>query len=122
MLLSILIVSAIAVAITVSLILLGVGSSRTSLVTEQSHRAMSLVDSCAEEALMQVRNSTPYDGGGSIDIEYGGCEYEVIKLTGENRIINASSTVSTVIRKAKITIDTINPSINITSWEELSDF
>lgn len=122
MLLSILITSAIGVAITVSLILLGIGSSRTSLVTEKSHRAISLVDSCIENALMQVRDSTDYDGSGLLNTEFGSCEFDVIKLTGENRVIHASSTVSTVIRKAKVTINSINPTINITSWEELADF
>jgi len=30
--------------------------------------------------------------------------------------------VGTIIRKVKVTIDAINPQINVTSWQEVADF
>jgi len=63
-LLSILIVGAVGMAVTVSLLLLGLGSSRTSFAYEQSGYAKSLASACAEEALQQVRDSTSFTGSG----------------------------------------------------------
>lgn len=119
---SILIVGAVGAAITVSLLLLGLGSSRTSFALEQSNQAKALADACAEEALQQIRDSTPFTGSGNLSLGQGTCAYTVINLGGHNRSITASGTVGTIVRKVKITIDKINPTINITYWQEVADF
>lgn len=121
-LMSVLIVGAIGATIATSLILLGLGVSRNSFALEQSSIARALANSCSEEALQQIRDSTPFTGTGSLFLEQGICEYEVINNGGQDRTIIASSTVKTIVRKVKITIDTINPDINIVSWQEVSDF
>ena len=121
-LMSVLIVGAIGTAIALSLILLGRGVSRNSFALEQSNQAKALSNSCAEEALQQILNSTPFTGMGNLSLGQGVCEYEVINEGGQNRTINASSTVGTIVRKVKITVDKINPNINATSWQEVSSF
>jgi hypothetical protein len=121
-LMSVLIVGAIGTAIAVSIILLGLGVSRNSFALEQSNQAKALANSCAEEALQQIRNSTPFTGTGSLSSVQGVCEYEVINDGGQDRTINASGTVKTIVRKVKVTIDTINPNINIASWQEVGGF
>jgi len=121
-LMSVLIVSAIGTTIALSLILLGLGVSRNSFALEQSNQAKALANSCAEEALQQIRDLTPFAGTGSLSSARGACEYEVVNDGGQNRTITASSTVGTVIRKVKITIDTINPNINIVLWQEVGSF
>ena len=121
-LLSVLVVGAAGLAITTSLLLFGLGSSRTSFAVEQSAQARALVDACVEEALQQVRDSTPFTGTGTLSLGQGSCDYEVTSGGGQNRPIHASSTVGTIIRKVEVTIDAINPSINTTSWQDVTDF
>ena len=121
-LMSVLIVGAIGTAIAVSLILLGLGVSRNSFALEQSNQAKALANSCAEEALQQIRDSTPFTGTGSLSSSQGDCEYEVVNDGGQDRTITASSTVKTIVRKVKVTIDTINPDINIVLWQEVGSF
>lgn len=121
-LLSVLILGAIGTAIAVSLLLLGVSSSRTSFALEQSNQAKALVNTCAEEALQQIRDSTPFTGTGNLTLGQGTCSYTVTSQGGHNRTITSSGTVGTILRKVKILIDTINPSINVTSWQEVADF
>lgn len=104
-----------------SLILLGLGSSRTSLALDQSNQAKALANACAEEALQKVRESTPFSGSATISLGNGSCSYTVTKLTGQNRTVTSSGTVGTIIRKISISIDKISPSINITSWQEVAD-
>ncbi|MDD5416182.1 MAG: hypothetical protein PHE48_04235 [Candidatus Daviesbacteria bacterium] len=120
-LITVLVAGAVGVAIAVSLLLLGLGSSRTSFSLEQSNQAKALVNACSEEALQQISNSIPFEGTGSLTLSQGSCSYTVTKLTGQNRTITASGTVGTIIRKASITLDKIRPSINITSWQEVTD-
>lgn len=121
-LISVLVVSTISVAITVSLVLLGVGSSRSSFALEQVNQAKALANLCAEEALQEINDSTPYTGTDNLTIGQGTCTYTVTNTGGQNRTITASGTVDTIIRKVSISIDAINPNINITSWQEVVSF
>lgn len=120
-LLSVLILSAIATTVATSLLLLGLASSRTSFTVEQSKQAQALVDACAEEALQQIKDDINFSGPGSLLLGQSSCDYTVTDTGGENRTVTATATVGTVVRKVSISIDAINPAINITSWQEVAD-
>ena len=122
LLLSVLVLGAVALAAAVSILLLGLGLERTSFALEQSNQAKALANACAEEALQQIRDSVPFEGAGSLALGQGNCSYAVTKLSGQNRTIIASGTTGTTIRKVSIALDKITPSINITSWQEVADF
>lgn len=121
-LISVLIVSAVGVVISVSLLLLGLGSSRTGFALERSNQVKALVNACAEEALQKIKSSPSFSGSGNISLGGGTCSYTVTNLGGQNREITSSGSRDSVTRKVKITIDKINPKINITSWQEVADF
>lgn len=121
-LVSILLVGVIGLAISVSLLLLGLSSSRTSFAQEQSYQAKALTDACAEEALEQIRDSTPFTGSGTLTLGQGSCSYTVTSQGGANRTITASGTVATMTRRARVIINQINPTIGVTSWQEVADF
>ena len=121
-LISVITLGAIGLSVVLFLLLAGFNSSKSIILLEQSARARSLASACLEEALQQIRNSTPFEGGGTLAIEADSCDYSVISLGGQNREVYASSTVSGVVRKAKVIIDIINPEINIVSWQEVGDF
>ena len=121
-LLAVLVVGAVGIAVVLSVILLGVGSSRTSFAVELSDQAKGLANACVEEALQQIRDSTPFTGAGSLTFGQGTCNYTVTAGAGENRTIDGSGTVDNVVRKAKVTVTAINPLITIGSWQEIADF
>lgn len=121
-LLSTLFLVAIGGVIAYSAILLGLGSSRTSFALDQSNQAKALANACSEEALQQIRNSAVFTGTGSLTLGQGTCSYTVTSGGGQNRTITANGAVGTIIRKVSITLDTITPNINITSWQEVADF
>lgn len=118
-LISVMIVGAIGISVGVSLLLLGLASSRNSLTLEQSAISKALADACMEEALQKIRESTPYTGTGSLTLNGADCNYTVTSGTGQNRSIVSTGTMSSVVRKVSISIDRINPAINITSWQEI---
>lgn len=119
---SVLIIGAVGTSIVISLILLGIGSSKTTIVIEQSYEAKALADLCTEEALEQIRLATAFTGTASIDIGTGNCEYTIANTGGENRTIQSTGTKGTVIRKVEVSINQINPTIEIVSYKEVVDF
>lgn len=121
-LISVLVVGAVGIAISMSLILLGLGSSRTSFAIEQSDQAKALANACAEEALQKIKDSIPYTGTGNLAIGQGSCNYTVTNQGGQNRTITATGAVGTITRKEKIIIDKITPAIQIVSWQEVDNF
>lgn len=121
-LISILVIGAIGTAVTVSMILSGLSASQTTFAVERGDHASGLVNACAEEALQQIRDNSSFTGFGGLLLGQGTCGYTVTSGGGENRTIQASSTVGTIVKKVSISIDAINPQINVTSWQEVADF
>lgn len=121
-LMSVLVVGAVGGAIAVSLMLLGFGSSRTSFAAEQSIQAQALANACLEEALQRVRESTSFTGNGDLTLGSGSCAFSVTSQGPENRTLEISGTIGTIIQRTVVTIEEIDPRIIVTSWQEVSDF
>ena len=120
-LISVLVVSAVGIAIAISVILLGLGLSRTSFAYEQSNQAKALANACAEEGLEQIRDSVFFTGTGNLAFGQGTCMYTVTTQGGQNRTIASIGTVGTIVRKAQVIISAINPSIVLSSWQEVAN-
>lgn len=118
-LITVMIVGAIGVSVGLSLILLGLGSSRTSLSIEQSIQAKAMANACGEEALQKIRESTPFTGSGNLSLSGGTCTYTVASGGGQNRTISSTGVYGTITRKVAISVTTINPSIVISAWQEV---
>lgn len=118
-LLSVLVVGAIGIAVTSSLLLLGLSSSRTSLNYQQMYQAKNLANLCAEEGLEKIRENSLFTGLGNLTLGQGTCTYNVINSGGNSRTINTTGTVQTIIRESVVNISAIDPLIIISSWQEI---
>ncbi len=116
-LISVLIIGAIAIAITTSMLLLGLGSSRTSFALEQGYQAKALANLCSEEALQQIRSSTSFSGTNNLSAGQGTCTYTVTNTGGQNRLRYGQRIVAMISKRASVNIDSINLRMNIVSWE-----
>lgn len=121
LLLSVLILSAVGAAITVSLLLLGLAASRTSFASARSIQARTLADACAEEALQQLRLSSSYLGSGNLTLGAGTCTYSVTDAGGGNRNITAAGTVGTVVRRISTSVTAYNPYLTLPNWQETAN-
>lgn len=121
-LISVLIISAIVVLIATSASLVSISESDMGLEENQAWESFYLATACAEEALQKIQDSSSFSGSGNLSLGQGSCTYTVTKLTSQNRVITASGTVRNITRKVKITLDKINPNINITFWQQVVDF
>ncbi|MBI2984050.1 MAG: hypothetical protein HYY50_00235 [Candidatus Kerfeldbacteria bacterium] len=122
-LISILVLAAVGGAVAVSLLLLGVDATRTSSSREFSAAARALANACVETALEEIRSYTPFTTAGTnLNIGSGTCTYVVANTGGFRRTIQASGSMGSVSRKVLVTVDRINPTIRVTSWQEVGDF
>jgi hypothetical protein len=121
-LISVLIVGAVGASVAISSILLGLSSSQTSSVFQKSGLVEGVASACAEEALQQIRNSISYLGGGNLSFSQGSCSYSVASTGGENRVLTITGSMDNVVRKLRITINDINPKLQIESWKYVPDF
>lgn len=121
-LISILVIGAVGLAISTSLLLLGIGNSRTSFAVEQGNQAKALANTCGEEALQRIRDLNSYAGSDSLVLGEGSCSYTVTNQGGQNRTITAEGEVGTMLRRVEILVDAVTPVVEVLSWQEVAEF
>ena len=121
-LISVIVISAIGLAIMLSVISAGVDASKTDFSLQQSGSARVLASSCAEEALEKILETSTTSSSGSLVIGSGTCTYLITSTNGQNITINSTGVLSAVTSKIKAVIASTSPSISLSSWEEVADF
>ena len=119
---SILVISAIAVTITLSVILIGIATNKSSQTTGQSKQANAAATACAEEALEQIKENTALTGTFTLTPGGVSCTYVIINTGVTSREIDASSTAGDATRRIKVLISALSPLITVSSWQEVADF
>lgn len=121
-LLSVIVVGAIGTAIMLSVMLLGITTSKTDFAVQQSGNAKVLASSCGEEALQKILETGTTSGNASLTIGSGTCNYVITSVNGQNITIDATGITGTLTSKVKIVIATTTPAIILSSWQEVGDF
>ena len=139
-LITILLVSAIAVIISSSILLKSITESRLSTDEESATVAWATVNACAEYALIHLASTTvsgypsttngwnnfATSSGLSVSNGANSCYiYSILNNAGGTsspRQINASSTVNNFTRKLSIIVATDTPAISVTAWTDVADF
>lgn len=90
----------------------------TSFTNDQGERAFFLADTCANEALLQLkRDGMAYVGSHTLDVENSSCSIEVSALTVDTVEVEAIGNYSdTTYRSIVMEVDT-DP-FTLTSWQE----
>lgn len=118
---SVLIIGAITVAITTSLLLLGVGSLKSTLTLEQGVTARVLARSCGEEALQKIHDDTTYTGTGTLTVNDHTCSYNIENSGGSGKTITANATVSRAVARIAIEVSATSPKVVTSSWREVAE-
>jgi hypothetical protein len=120
-LISVILISAIGVAIMVAVISSGINASKTDFSLQQSGSARSMAVSCAEEALQKILETATTSSIGNLTIALGTCSYLIVS-SSSIITINASGFLGGVTSKIKVVVSSTSPSITLSSWEEVADF
>jgi hypothetical protein len=112
----VIVLGAVVTMIATSLVILGIGHSKSALSEFQSASAKVAADSCADEALKQIRLSSSFTGSGNLVLSNSTCTYAVTN--------NSTASVTSVglsgnsTRRVTIDISARTPSIIFTKWQE----
>ncbi len=122
-LISILLIEGILLVIGAGILLRSSGVAKTDVSIDIQNRAQAAVNACADYALNQLKETTVYAGNQLLSVGDDTCYImNVAGIGGTNRTVQATSTVSGYTRKIKIQITKVNPTMIISSWEDVTDF
>jgi hypothetical protein len=122
-LVTVLIVSAVGLAIATTLLLYAIGVSKSSITYDSSDQARAYADSCAEEAIVRLKRDISYTGNETLTFDYGSCEIRPVLGSGNtDRTVQTIGNVGNTYRKVEVQISVVNPQTQINIWEEVSDF
>lgn len=121
-LMSTIIVTSIIVAITVSLLGASTSDLQNGTIRTQSAASRHLADACAEIALQELKDTGVATASTQVTLPHGTCAYSTTSPTPETRLIVASAAVQNAIRKVKIEVSQVTPTLEILSWREVPDF
>jgi hypothetical protein len=120
---NVIMVGSLALAVAVSLLIIGINAYESSHTIEKSIVAQSLSDACGEIALNELKLNNGYAGGETININENTCTIAPIISNPDGSItVNTSGQINDVVRKTQIQISSTSPSIRVSSWREVSDF
>ena len=113
---SILIISAVVLAITISVSYLSIGEGQSSLALYKGENTLSFIEGCMEDALLKIRSNPLYNG---TTIMHNGetCTITVVNGGGGNYTLTATTTDTSYIRTVQVVVNR-DYSITMTSWKE----
>ncbi|MFH1546936.1 MAG: hypothetical protein ABIC57_00445 [bacterium] len=116
-------VGSMALAVAVSLLIIGINSYESTHTVEEAVIAQSLSDACGEVALNELKLNDGYIGNETIAIEDHSCDIEPLIFNVDGSItINTIGYKNDVVRKTQIIISGTKPSLQLESWREVADF
>jgi len=121
-LLGVMVVTAIGLTVSVTLLASGSFTAQNSKILEDKYEARTLADACAEKALANIQVNTSYTGSENLNIGAGSCSFLVIDAGGSNREINSEGIVGNSIVRLKVLVNQVVPQVVTSSWQEVSSF
>lgn len=115
---SVLIISAVVLAITINVSLLSIGQGQAGLALTKGEDTLAFVDGCAEDALLKLRASSAYAGG---NITRPGVEgtCTVTVASGGSTFTLTVSTTNTLYKRTVQVVVNRGSAITLTSWKEI---
>lgn len=117
------IIAFLTLTIVLTISFLSGGDLKLSLQDYQANQSFYLSQSCAEIALMKLKEDVNYNGSENINIQGTNCQIRpILGIGNENRIIQTITNYQNQVRKIQINLAIINPQTQIISWQEVPEF
>jgi hypothetical protein len=116
-LIAVLIISAVTLAIGLSLNTFGIQETQSGLLKQQSVQSSAFADSCLDEAYLRLERDNSY-AGGKLNLDVSSCTI-TISIDGNDRIITAASDASGVMRQLESRVTVTGGSVTVHYWKEL---
>jgi hypothetical protein len=116
LLITVLIVGAVALTIGLSVALRGIGELDMGFAGNRSLEALSIADGCMEEAMIRLWSDYSYTGA-TLTVGDGTCSITVVN-SGTGRTITVSATINKWTRQIRSQVDIGSPKIGVVEWEQ----
>jgi hypothetical protein len=118
-LITVLIVSAAATAIALTMLATGTDAQRSANIQQQSKQARALAVACGQEAAQQIHDNMAFGGTVTTPLGQGSCTYTVTKTSATVRTIAATGTVGNVIKKVQASMTIGAAAVAIGTWSDV---
>ena len=114
---TVLIICAVAIAITLTVTFLAIGELQSTFALNQGEMTLNLIEGCTEDALLKARASNRYTGG-TINHPEGSCTVTILK-SGTVWTMTASNVNGQFKRTIQTVFEKTDRKINLLSWKEI---
>lgn len=121
-LVSVIVAGAIGGAIAVGLLLGGTDAVDLAEAVQEAHQARALADACTEQALQTIHNDLSFTGSVQLSLSTGTCTADVLNLGGAQREVRSNGTAVNTTRRVRVIIDALQPTISVSSSEDVVSF
>ena len=111
-------ISAVSIAVVISLIDSGINSTRSSANLTALSMARQFANACLEESLQSIRDNNNYSGNLVLSFTSGACSATTTRLSSSNFTIESSGSSSGSIKRISAAINQTDPKITISAWQE----
>jgi len=117
LLLTVLVMGAVALAIVMSMAMRGIGEMGMAMGEARSQEAFAVSDGCLEEGMLRLALSSSFTGS-TLTLGSVQCSITVTPTTGDVRTIAAIATRDRWTRKASVRVDLSGPRLQIVWWKQ----
>ena len=120
-LISVLFVSAVAVSVLGSYLMLSIAAMENGVTFQSSTQALENAQTCAERGLMSLFLANGYTGAETLALSEGSCE--ILQPGGfgnDNRTLCLEGISGSHTRRIEIVLERLLPSIQVYSWQEVA--
>lgn len=119
---SVLILSVIALSISVTLLAMGITATQNSLSLEDGSKASAFADACMEKALDSIRADNLYTGTVPLTFTDGECSAVVTDIAGNNKRIESIGTADNATQRLELETTQVYPQLIIDFRKNTEDF
>lgn len=116
---SVIVIGVIALLVASSLMILSLGSLRSTVSAQKSSEAIALNNACAEEGLYRLKQTSTYTGSGQVTLSANTCSFTVAN-DGAQKLITISSIIGKITKKTEVRLTVTQQGIiTIVSWQDV---
>lgn len=117
-LIAVLIITAVTLAISLSMNTVSIGETESGLIKQQSAQSFAFADGCMQEAYLRLKRDNSYTSG-NLNVEDGSCKISIAKASGDY-IITVDSNFNNIGRRLESAVAIIGNNLTVQYWKELS--
>lgn len=129
-LLSVLVISAVVMALVLFRLNDSISISQTTIASEEFFRARALAHACAETGILKVKTEPDFSGSNNLTLQGDTCSYTIENTSNSESNLRSSGNAGGSTSKIRVTISknvlgngiSTTTTISSINWQEVADF